>query len=141
MRKETSDPQPDPGTVASARECDVAVVGAGVAGLAAMRALEAKGLRTQVLEARDRIGGRIYTVRDPRVAFPIELGAEFVHGEAEEVVEIVDDAGLVAHSIEGQRLRSRRGRLAGVQNFFEELDSVMGLLDEKGDDRSFAEFL
>jgi monoamine oxidase len=141
MRKETSDRQPDPGTIASGRECDVAVVGAGVAGLAAMRALEEKGLRTQVLEARDRIGGRIHTVRDPRVAFPIELGAEFVHGEAEEIVEIVDSAGLVAHSIEGQRLRSRRGRLAGVQNFFEELDSVMGLLDEKGDDRPFAEFL
>jgi monoamine oxidase len=128
-------------TAISPRECDVVIVGAGVAGLATMRALEEKGLRTQIVEARDRIGGRIHTVRDPRVPYPIELGAEFVHGEAREVVEIVDQAGLVAYSIEGQRWRSRGGRLSGVQNFFEELDSVMGLLKEKKPDRSFAEFL
>jgi monoamine oxidase len=128
-------------TVTSPRDCDVAIVGAGVAGLAAMRALEEKGLRTQVLEARDRIGGRIHTIRDPRIAYPIELGAEFVHGAAPEVIEIVDEARLLAYSIEGQRWRSRGGRLTGMQNFFEELDSVMGLLKKKKPDRSFAEFL
>jgi len=47
--------------------CDVAIVGAGVAGLAAMRVLEQRGIRTCVLEGRSRIGGRIHTVRDPRV--------------------------------------------------------------------------
>src|SRR4051812_7171855 len=141
MPKNTLEGQPEHITAASAWECDVAVVGAGVAGLAAMRALEEKGLRTRVFEARDRIGGRIHTVRDPRVAYPIELGAEFVHGEAREVVEIIDDAHLTAYSIEGQRLRSRRARLTEVEDFFGELDSVMGLLDDKGPDRSFAAFL
>lgn len=51
-------------------ECDVAIVGAGVAGLAAMRVVEEQGLRACVLEARARVGGRIYTVRDPRLAHP-----------------------------------------------------------------------
>jgi monoamine oxidase len=128
-------------TAAPQRECDVAIVGAGVAGLAAMRTLEGRGIRTQVLEARDRIGGRIHTLRDPRVPYPIELGAEFVHGAAPEVIEIAEDARLVAYTIEGQRWRSRAGRLSGLQNFFEELDSVMGLLEAKKVDRSFAEFL
>jgi monoamine oxidase len=141
MRNDMPEGGRDPVTASSARECDVAVVGAGVAGLAAMRALEQKGLSTKVFEARDRIGGRIYTVRDPRVTYPIELGAEFVHGAAPEVVEIIDDARLVAYSIEGQRLRSRHGRLTGVQDFFHELDSVMGLLKATDPDRSFAEFL
>ena len=59
---------------------DVAVLGAGVAGLAAARELRRRGLTVVVLEARDRIGGRILTVRDPRLPVPVELGAEFVHG-------------------------------------------------------------
>jgi len=125
----------------SSNECDVAIVGAGVAGLAAMRALEQQGLSARVLEARERIGGRIYTVHDPRLPYPIELGAEFVHGSAPEVVEIIEDAHLVAYSIEGQRWRSRRGRLTPQADFFKELDSVMRHLSQKGRDRSFAEFL
>ena len=58
----------------------IIVVGAGVAGLAAARALTRAGLQPIVLEARDRIGGRILTVHDDRSPLPIESGAEFVHG-------------------------------------------------------------
>lgn len=64
---------------------DVAVVGAGVAGLAAARELRDRGLRVTVLEARSRIGGRILTHRDDRVPLPIELGAEFLHGDTPRV--------------------------------------------------------
>ncbi|HXM70476.1 MAG TPA: FAD-dependent oxidoreductase, partial [Thermoanaerobaculia bacterium] len=46
-------------------QADVVVVGAGVAGLAAARELRRRGLTVVVLEARDRIGGRVLTVRDP----------------------------------------------------------------------------
>src|SRR5918911_2581612 len=99
-------------TAPRAAACDVAIVGAGVAGLAAMRALEERGVRTCVVEARDRIGGRIHTVRDPRLPHPVELGAEFVHGSAPEVVEIIRDARLLAYAIEGQRWRARGGRVA-----------------------------
>ena len=56
----------------------VAVVGAGVAGLSAARMLTSLGARVTVYEARDRIGGRIYT--DRSAGFPIELGAAWVHG-------------------------------------------------------------
>jgi monoamine oxidase len=57
----------------------VIVVGAGVAGLTAARALAARGARVIVLEARDRVGGRVWTVRD-FAAIPLEAGAEFIHG-------------------------------------------------------------
>jgi len=60
----------------------VIVVGAGAAGLEAARELRARRRSVIVLEARDRIGGRILTVEDARVPIPIELGAEFIHGEA-----------------------------------------------------------
>ena len=61
---------------------DVLVVGAGVAGLAAAARLTRAGRRVTLIEARDRIGGRVHTVRPPGTTHPIELGAEFVHGHA-----------------------------------------------------------
>ncbi|MEI8147154.1 MAG: FAD-dependent oxidoreductase, partial [Alphaproteobacteria bacterium] len=47
---------------AATSEVDVVVVGAGVAGLAAARKLVAAGRRVQVIEAKDRVGGRCHTV-------------------------------------------------------------------------------
>jgi len=61
-------------------DLDVIVLGAGVAGLKAARDLHDAGLRVAVLEARDRIGGRIWTDRS-LAPHPVELGAEFVHGD------------------------------------------------------------
>ena len=59
---------------------NVIVIGAGVAGLAAARILDREGHRVVVLEARDRIGGRVHTVRREGWPVPIEAGAEFMHG-------------------------------------------------------------
>lgn len=57
---------------------DTIVVGAGVSGLAAARLLSRAGQRVVVLEARDRIGGRLHTERvDGRVT---DLGASWIHG-------------------------------------------------------------
>src|SRR5690606_28628752 len=69
---------------------DVLVIGAGVAGLAAAGELVRAGLRVRVLEARDRIGGRVDTLRDPSLPVPIELGAEFVHELTPELRAILD---------------------------------------------------
>jgi monoamine oxidase len=57
----------------------VLVLGAGMAGLAAARALSARGFAVTVLEARDRIGGRIWTDRRWADA-PLDLGAAWIHG-------------------------------------------------------------
>ena len=62
---------------------DVLVLGAGIAGLAAARSLADAGQRVALIEARDRIGGRIFTDRITRNSgepVSIELGAEFIHG-------------------------------------------------------------
>jgi monoamine oxidase len=57
---------------------DVLVIGAGVAGLTAARELARRGLSVTVVEARDRTGGRVHTIRDFS-GHPVEAGAEFVH--------------------------------------------------------------
>ncbi|MEA5155375.1 NAD(P)/FAD-dependent oxidoreductase [Raineyella sp.] len=55
----------------------VAIVGAGFAGLIAARELESRGVRVEIYEARDRIGGRAWT--EERLGRPLELGATWVH--------------------------------------------------------------
>lgn len=66
-------------TKARAQTTRVVVIGAGAAGLAAAQALKAKGANPIVVEARDRIGGRLHTStlwRD----LPMDLGASWIHG-------------------------------------------------------------
>jgi len=123
------------------QDYDIVIVGAGVAGLAAMLEAERRGLRACIVEARDRIGGRIYTMRDPRCAHPIELGAEFIHGYPSELLDIVRDAGLLAYVAEGQRWRSQDGRLTRIHDFWKQLHRVMRYVDAKTPDRAFSEFL
>jgi monoamine oxidase len=108
---------------------DVVIVGAGVAGLAAARRLHEQGVRVIVLEARRRIGGRLYTARDARAAMPIELGAEFLHGDAPQVREVADAARLTVVAIDGDRWRAAHGRFTRLDDFYERLNRVLGQAD------------
>lgn len=56
----------------------VGVIGAGMSGLAAADALHRQGYTVTVLEARDRVGGRIWT--DTSLGAPLDLGASWIHG-------------------------------------------------------------
>ena len=125
-------------------DVDVVVVGAGVAGLGAARRLVEAGATVVVLEARDRIGGRILTVRDERLPLPVELGAEFVHGSAEEIADIARASNLVICDTHGERWRSSDGKLTPFdeEEFWRQIDSVLKRLDsERTPDRSFQDFL
>jgi monoamine oxidase len=63
---------------AQAANFDVIIIGAGMAGLSAARKLADAGKSVIVLEARNRIGGRIHT--DRSLGFAAELGANWIHG-------------------------------------------------------------
>ncbi|AVP97037.1 amine oxidase [Ahniella affigens] len=62
-----------------AAEVDVLVIGAGMAGLAAASHLRDAGLQVQVLDARSRLGGRVWTSR-AWPDLPMDLGASWIHG-------------------------------------------------------------
>jgi monoamine oxidase len=82
--------------LAGAKEV-VAVLGAGVAGLAAARSLTDAGYPVVVFEARDRIGGRVATVRSDTWPLPIELGASWVHDvAASNVAKTLDGLDITA---------------------------------------------
>ncbi|MCH8568843.1 MAG: FAD-dependent oxidoreductase [Balneolales bacterium] len=59
--------------------CEVLIIGAGISGLAAARMLENNGCKTVILEAQNRIGGRIQT--DLSLGVPLDLGAGWIHGK------------------------------------------------------------
>lgn len=73
----------------------VVVAGAGLAGLAAARDLERSGARVTVVEARDRVGGRVHTERSGFAAGQhAEAGADLIEGEQNFVRELARDTGL-----------------------------------------------
>lgn len=71
----------------------ILVLGAGMAGLKAAYDLHAAGQEVIVLEARDRIGGRVWTDRE-FAGFPLELGGEWIHGDRVPTWDLVRGLGL-----------------------------------------------
>jgi monoamine oxidase len=90
---------------------DVVIIGAGAAGLAAASTLVRAGRTVALIEARDRIGGRVYTIRPPGATLPVELGADFVHGRPEETFAIAAEAGPRLYEQTGNSWAARDGRL------------------------------
>lgn len=79
---------------------DVAIIGAGAAGLGAARTLENAGLSVIVLEARDRLGGRAHTVM-AAPGIPFDMGCEWLHSADRN--DFVDIAGELGFAIDKTR--------------------------------------
>jgi monoamine oxidase len=97
--------------------CVVAVAGAGLAGLAASRELEARGAAVVLLEARERVGGRVWTLRHGFASRQhAEAGADLIEGEQQHVHDLAKTLGLETKRIlrsgfgfYGTNARGRRG--------------------------------
>jgi monoamine oxidase len=124
---------------------DVIVVGAGMAGLTAARTLAEAGWTVTLVEAQDRVGGRIYTV--PGDPLPIELGAEFIHGLPEDLIQLVDEAGLTLFELEGESrcFQETLGKSSlgpcGNQREVDQLFDQLSHFNPPEADLSFSEFV
>ena len=119
---------------------DVIILGAGVSGISAAIELAKAGLSLTILEARNRIGGRILTVYDPAAKSPIVLGAEFIHGLPPEIWTPLQDNNLEVNEVDGDNWCFREGKLCSC-NFFGDVDKILKKMRESSRDRSFLRFL
>jgi monoamine oxidase len=118
---------------------DVLVIGGGAAGLAATHELTSAGLKVTLLEARDRLGGRIYT--DRSAGFPVELGAEFMHGRSPHILDLVRHAGVNFVQVAGQFRSKRLGHWADSGHVMHEVNHLFENMSADQADQSFKQYI
>jgi monoamine oxidase len=127
--------------MASPDPAHILIAGAGAAGLMAAHELARAGAKVTVLEARDRIGGRIYPLPSEKFGYAAEGGAEFVHGDAPVTRALVRDLGLSFAPRSGARWRMRAGVLQPRDQPDPHEEEFQQALMEVKKDLTIAEFL
>jgi monoamine oxidase len=122
-------------------EADTLIIGGGAAGLAAASELVSNGHDVTLLEARERLGGRILTESRTLAPIPVELGAEFIHGESSVLLNRLKAAKDVAIDASRDRWVVQAGKLRRAGQQMGELKRIFGRLPTPGRDMSFGEFL
>src|ERR1700733_15154308 len=119
----------------------IVIVGAGACGLMAARELSGAGRKVVVLEAGDKAGGRIRTLRGDGFRSPVEAGAEFVHGQLPLTLELLRSAGLPVHPVKGKMINVRKGRWLGQGEVREGWGDLMEKMQQLGEDMPLSVFL
>jgi monoamine oxidase len=120
---------------------DVIIIGAGAAGLNAARKLSKQSKSVLIVEARDRIGGRIHTVKSAPFSTPIEYGAEFIHGDLPVTKALLKEAGVPCHKGSGKVWNVQEGKLTPGDFFTAGWDEMLHKLKQLDRDMSIADFL
>ncbi|MEO5673153.1 MAG: NAD(P)/FAD-dependent oxidoreductase, partial [Chitinophagales bacterium] len=109
--------------------------------LMAARELLKKGKSVTILEARNRIGGRIHTMQDDGFNIPAEAGAEFIHGRLPVTLKLVKEAGLKHYTLEGKMIRDQGDKLSKDSGLTKGWPLVTKRLKQLTQDMSIADFL
>ena len=120
---------------------DVLIVGAGAAGIMAARTLCDAGKKVCILEARNRIGGRIHTIIKEGFTKPVEAGAEFIHGNLSLTTGLLKEAGLKYYVTDGELWQLENDGLNKREDFIDHADQLMKELNKLDHDISIAELL
>lgn len=122
-------------------ETEIIIVGAGASGMMAARELAKAGKKVIILEARDRIGGRIMPLDKDDFSYPAQGGAEWVHGEAPISKALIKEAGLILVADEGEIWSARDGKLSLHKTFIQNNESLKQKLSALSHDISILDFL
>jgi monoamine oxidase len=122
-------------------DADILIIGAGAAGLMAARELARTGKKVIVLEAQNRIGGRIHTVYEKESLKSIELGAEFVHGDLPVTLGLLHEAGIKYNPASASMWRYEDGKFTTSESFIEHWDLFIDKLNKLEQDISIDDFI
>src|SRR5688572_15764912 len=104
---------------------DIIIIGAGASGLMAATQLSEKGMDVLVLEADNRIGGRINTVSDPAFPVPLEFGAEFIHGDLPVTLALLDEAGIKYEPDTDTMIKIKNNKWSTTEDFIDGWDEMI----------------
>jgi len=125
----------------SASKTDIIIIGAGAAGLMAARELANAGRKVTILEARNRIGGRIYTKQVAGFSKVIEAGAEFVHGDLPLTQALLQAAGIKLQSMTGKNYQFKKGFIKQSDEFIPDFEFLIEQLNKIPADIPFSQFI
>ncbi|MEO8569028.1 MAG: NAD(P)/FAD-dependent oxidoreductase, partial [Ginsengibacter sp.] len=118
---------------------DIIIVGAGASGLMAAKLLSAEGKSILVLEAKDRLGGRIHRIEN--LSFPAEGGAEFIHGKLKTTFDLLKEAGLKKEKLTGKFCKYEEGEWNTANDIVPHWDLLVKKLKSCETDTSIDIFL
>lgn len=123
------------------KKYDVIVIGAGASGLMAAWELALTGKTVAVIEANNRIGGRIHTLHEEGFDMPVELGAEFVHGDLEQTQLLLKKGGIKYHELNSDVWKKEDGKFEELKDFIEDYSYLGKKFKELKEDISVAQFI
>lgn len=123
-------------------EFDVIVIGGGVSGLAAAGELGRRGWKVALLEARERLGGRVRTIHPRGWPGVVELGAEFVHSGNEALWSRIRKRRLKCRLVPPRHWRFHQGEIVAIDDLAARIEKVTGEIQPRRmRGWSFAEFV
>ena len=120
---------------------DVLIIGAGAAGLLAARTLAEAGRQVLLIEAQQRLGGRVHTLQPPGFGEALEAGAEFMHEPVPLTKALLTEAGTAWQSTAGRTYTVQDGQVQPEADFFDLLPPLLAKLDDLQEDVPLATFL
>ena len=123
------------------RPGNVIIVGGGIAGLMCARELLNAGNIVTILEASDRLGGRIHTLHHPAFKEPVEKGVEFIHGNLPLTIQLLNEADIEYKPVRGEMVRCVNGEWKTQDDFAVGWDEVIRKMNDVRDDMTMNEFL
>ncbi|WP_324677495.1 NAD(P)/FAD-dependent oxidoreductase [Hymenobacter sp. GOD-10R] len=123
------------------QQTNILVIGAGAAGLMAARDLARAGKSVTIIEARNRLGGRIHTFTSSEFSAPVELGAEFMHGDVPLTKELLREASITYQDPGGKNYEVGQGHAQETGDYMEDLPLLLDTLYTLSDDMPLAAFL
>ena len=122
-------------------KADVIIIGGGASGLGAGKEIAKAGKKVYVLEARNRLGGRIYTLTVPGFSTPLEAGAEFIHGNMPATQSLLREGGIKFYPIAGKYYMIKNGKFQESENLWTTFSILLSKADSLKQDMPFSKFL